>query len=47
MVVHYRGIIDSDLDMIKEQILPGAKRGGGMFEFYIFLVSVDPSNWSA
>ena len=33
MVVHYNGIIDSDFEMIKEQWLPGAKRGEGIFEF--------------
>ena len=47
MVVHYRSIIDSDFEMIKQTWLPGAKSGGGILDFYIFLFSADPSKWSA
>ena len=43
----YIGVTDSDFEMIEEKWLPGAKIGGGILDFYIFLFSADPSKWLA
>ena len=47
MVVHYRDIIDSDFEIINEKLVPGAKLGGACSNSISFLVSADPSKWSA